>query len=85
MNTLVVLRLDRPNDDGGSVIAAGSLVREGQIVGPHHLMTGVPAALKKVLPPEGVSRIRKPAETYRFLAAEHSQALGDGADHGNGK
>lgn len=48
----------------GSIVAANALVREGQQVGPYHLVTGVPAALKKEFSEEVVETIRIPADVY---------------------
>lgn len=63
----------------GSVVAAGSVVREGQSVGPNHLMTGVPAELKKDLG-EGMPQVLdEPADIYVDLAREHLALFpGDG-------
>jgi carbonic anhydrase/acetyltransferase-like protein (isoleucine patch superfamily) len=55
----------------GSVVAAGSVVKEGQEVGPYHLVTGVPASVKKVLTEESIQTIRQPVKNYLELAKEH--------------
>jgi carbonic anhydrase/acetyltransferase-like protein (isoleucine patch superfamily) len=55
----------------GSVVAAGSVVREGQTVGPYHLMTGVPAEMKKDLGEGIVAVLDEPADIYVNLAREH--------------
>lgn len=54
-----------------SVVAAGAVVREGQAVGPHHLVAGAPAALKRVLTDPEMAAFLKPVENYRKLAADH--------------
>ncbi len=55
----------------GSIVAAGSVVKEGQEVGPYHLVTGVPASVKKVLTGESIQTIRQPVKNYLELAKEH--------------
>ena len=55
----------------GSVVGSGAVVREGQQVGPFHLVTGVPAKLKKELDASILQRNAGTTETYRQLAAEH--------------
>jgi carbonic anhydrase/acetyltransferase-like protein (isoleucine patch superfamily) len=52
----------------GSIVAAGSVVREGQVVGPGHLVTGIPASLKKILSEEEIESLRIPAIVYTELA-----------------
>ena len=42
----------------GSVVAAASVVKHGQVVGPFHLVAGVPALMKKELS-ESTSRTAK--------------------------
>ncbi len=55
----------------GSIVAAGSVVREGQVVGPGHLVTGIPASLKKTLSEEEIESLRLPALVYSELADSH--------------
>lgn len=55
----------------GSVVAAGSVVREGQTVGPNHLVTGVPAVLKKDLGEKMPDVLNEPANIYIDLACKH--------------
>ncbi len=55
----------------GSVVAAGSVVKQNQTVGPYHLMTGIPATLKKELSKVSVEQHRETAESYSKLALEH--------------
>ena len=55
----------------GSVVAAGATVKEGQQVGPFHLVAGIPAKMKKdyqgVLP----SEINESEKAYRDLAEQY--------------
>lgn len=55
----------------GSIVASGSVVREKQTVGPHHLVTGIPAVLKKDLGNENVDEFDRAVNIYLRLAAEH--------------
>ena len=55
----------------GSVVAAGSVVKQGQVVGPYHLMTGIPATLKKELSRASAEKHRETAENYSQLALEY--------------
>ena len=55
----------------GSVVAAGSVVKHGQVVGPYHLVTGIPASVKKELSEQNVEKRKKTAEHYIELAIEH--------------
>lgn len=57
----------------GSIVAAGSVVRERQIVGPHHLVAGIPAALKKELSPDVAARLTSAVEDYLILGREHAK------------
>ena len=52
-------------------VAAGSVVKEGQIVGPYSLVAGTPAVLKKEFTKEDISRFQGPVKNYRRLAEEH--------------
>lgn len=56
----------------GSVVGAGAVVREGQQVGPFHLVAGVPAVLKKALDRRILKKIGATCQTYRDLATAHS-------------
>ncbi len=57
----------------GSVVGAGSVVRENQVVGPLHLVVGMPAALKKELPENMPEALELPAKIYCELAVEHKK------------
>jgi carbonic anhydrase/acetyltransferase-like protein (isoleucine patch superfamily) len=59
----------------GSVVAAGAVVREGQQVGPYHLVTGIPARFKKELPQTVVERFERSVDIYLDLAKEHARAI----------
>jgi len=48
----------------GSVVAAASVVREGQEVGPYHLVAGTPAVLKREIPEDALERITQPVQNY---------------------
>ena len=56
----------------GTVVAAGALVREGQRVGPHALLAGVPAAVKRQLDPAMAARLRSPVDNYLRMSAEYT-------------
>ena len=51
-----------------SVVAAGSVVKNGQVIGPYHLVAGIPCELKKVLPEASVEKRKETAERYLELA-----------------
>jgi len=61
----------------GSVIAAGSLVKENQQIGPNHLVAGMPATLKKELPENMGEALEMPAQIYMDLAENHKGIGGD--------
>lgn len=56
----------------GSIVAAGSVVKEKQMVGPYHLVIGAPAQLKKEMGEDITELLAEPARIYAGLAAEHS-------------
>ena len=58
-----------------SLVAAGAVVLEGTIVPPRSLVAGVPATVRRSVTDDEVAGIRRNAETYLMLAAEHA-ALG---------
>jgi carbonic anhydrase/acetyltransferase-like protein (isoleucine patch superfamily) len=60
----------------GSLVAAGTVVREGQEVGPGKLVAGVPAGVKRTLTPEEKNSIRRAIQIYLDLAAAHMQLAG---------
>jgi carbonic anhydrase/acetyltransferase-like protein (isoleucine patch superfamily) len=55
----------------GSVVAAASVVKHGQVVGPFHLVAGVPASMKKELSESTVENRKETARHYIELAREH--------------
>lgn len=55
----------------GSVVAAGSVVVQGQVIGPYHLVTGIPASLKKELPETTSEKCRQTAISYLNIALDH--------------
>ncbi|OPZ58899.1 MAG: UDP-3-O-(3-hydroxymyristoyl) glucosamine N-acyltransferase [Deltaproteobacteria bacterium ADurb.Bin510] len=55
----------------GSIVAAGSLVREGQNVGPFELVTGVPAEVKKTFDESIYQKLDTGISEYLELSAEY--------------
>ncbi len=55
----------------GSIVGSNAVVPEGREVGPYHLVTGIPASLKKELTPDIVEVLQVPADVYCGLAGEH--------------
>jgi gamma-carbonic anhydrase len=55
----------------GTVVAAGSVVKHGQVVGPYHLVAGTPCVLKKVLPETTAENRKETAEHYLELVRDH--------------
>jgi carbonic anhydrase/acetyltransferase-like protein (isoleucine patch superfamily) len=55
----------------GSVVAAGAVVLEDTVVPPYSLIAGVPAKVRRELTPDEVAGIRRNADTYVGLAAQH--------------
>ncbi len=55
----------------GSVVAAGSVVREQQVVGPFHLVTGVPAKIKRELPADIHDILQGAVDNYHRLSQAH--------------
>jgi len=56
--------LNRAHIRKGSIVASNALVREGQEVGPYHLVAGVPAVLKKEMGEDALELILLPAHSY---------------------
>ncbi|WP_166865737.1 MULTISPECIES: gamma carbonic anhydrase family protein [unclassified Salinibacterium] len=56
-----------------SLIAAGALVLEDTVIPPRSLVAGVPAKVRRELTDDEVAGIRRNAETYRMLAAQHRE------------
>lgn len=57
----------------GSIVAAGAVVREKQVVGPRELAAGIPAKIRKELPADILETIRHDAEIYLDLARQHGR------------
>ncbi|MGC9325149.1 MAG: gamma carbonic anhydrase family protein [Desulfomonilia bacterium] len=57
----------------GSVVASGSVIRENQIVGPSHLVAGVPASFKKDVTKEMMKENDDIAQTYQELSLRHRE------------
>ncbi len=55
----------------GSIVAAGSLVKSAQKVGPFHMVAGAPAVFKKAYSPEDTSLFTDPVAHYLQLADIH--------------
>ena len=55
----------------GSVVAAGAVVLEDTVVPPRSLVAGVPAKVRRELTADEVAGIRRNADTYVGLAAQH--------------
>ena len=55
----------------GSVIAAGSVVLENIVIPPFSLAAGVPATVKKTLPPESTGMVGHASGIYRMLASNY--------------
>lgn len=54
-----------------SLVAAGALVLEDSVIPPRSLVAGVPAKVRRELTDDEVAKIRRNAESYRTLSAEH--------------
>lgn len=67
--------LDRAIIHNNSMVAAGSVVREGFEVPEGVLVAGVPAKIVRDLKPEEIEKITLSAQNYMFYAAEYR---GDG-------
>lgn len=61
--------LDLAHVGSFSIVAAGSVVPEGMQIPPDHLVAGVPARIKKELPPANRDARHLHAQDYRELAA----------------
>ena len=58
----------------GSLVAAGTVVLEGTQIPPCSLVAGVPGKVRRELTEEELARVRRNAEHYRALAAQHRSA-----------
>lgn len=57
----------------GSLVAAGAVVLENQVVGPLELAAGLPARIRKQLPESMAGTIRHDAAIYLDLARQHGK------------
>jgi carbonic anhydrase/acetyltransferase-like protein (isoleucine patch superfamily) len=55
----------------GSVVGSGAVVREEQVVGPYHLVAGVPASIKKELDETIIEKNLRSSRNYMKLAEGH--------------
>lgn len=68
MNAVV---LNRARVRTGSIVAAGAVVREGQTIGPDHLVAGSPAVFKKDVAGVSQARIAAALEDYLMLSRRY--------------
>ncbi len=71
--------LDGARIGAWSLVAAGSVVREGMVVPPRSLVAGVPAFVKRELNERELEIVRRTPERYRVLAAEHARIHAEAA------
>ena len=55
----------------GTVVAAGSVLRERQTVGPNQLVAGSPAVVKRELTPDIREMLQEPVRSYHRLSQAH--------------
>ena len=55
----------------GTVVAAGSVLRERQTVGPNQLVAGSPAVVKRELSPDIREMLQEPVRSYQRLSQAH--------------
>ena len=60
----------------GSIVAAGAVVLEDQVVGPLELAAGMPARIRKQLPSTMIETIRHDAGIYTELARDYGEFAG---------
>ncbi|PIP14574.1 MAG: gamma carbonic anhydrase family protein [bacterium (Candidatus Stahlbacteria) CG23_combo_of_CG06-09_8_20_14_all_34_7] len=63
--------LDKAKIGKGSIVAAGTVIKEGMIVPPFSLVAGVPGIIKKKLGPEMIENLKKHALSY----VEYAKAM----------
>jgi len=68
----------------GSIVAAGSVVTENLQIGPHHLVAGAPAKLKKTLGQDANHIIEKPLNDYLGFSKQYLDIL-DVQSNGGGR
>lgn len=59
----------------GTIVAAGALVKEGQVAGPHQLLAGLPAVVKKELSEDILEILELAVEEYLELAKDYKGAM----------
>ena len=57
----------------GSIVAAGAVVLENQVIGPLELAAGIPAKVRRALPAEARDDIRHDAEIYLELSRRYRE------------
>ena len=67
--------LNRAYVGAQSLVAAGSVVREGTQIPPRQLVAGSPAVVKKALGDEFLVRIRQATQDYLMLSEAYLQQL----------
>ena len=73
MNAVV---LDHAHIGAGSIVGAGAVVPAGMIAPPNSLVIGMPAKVKKELPPEALKANIENAEEYMNFAKAQKAAQG---------
>ncbi len=53
------------------IIAAGAVVKEGDIIPPNSLVTGIPGKIKKQLNKKDIERIKFSAESYKITREDY--------------
>ncbi len=56
--------LDNARIGKGSIVAAGSVVKENAVIPPGSLVAGIPAVIKKTLPPDSINLLKESALHY---------------------
>lgn len=67
--------LNKAHVKRGSVVAAASVVKQGQSIGPFQLVAGAPATVKKDLPPDAGEIYQHPVRNYLKLAKAYRAVL----------
>ena len=74
--------LNRVHVGSGSIVGAGAVCREGQVIPPNSLVLGVPARVIRQTTAEDRERIRRTVASYLELQRRH--ARGEFARHSSG-
>lgn len=59
----------------GSIVGSNAVVMENQNVGPGHLVTGVPAKLKKEMPEDMLAVVKIPADIYVRKSMDYAEII----------